>query len=67
VVKLTFARGASIEDPNKLFNASLEGNMRRAIDIREGETIDEAAFVQLIRAAVATNAAAGAQRRAKKN
>ena len=55
VVKLTFARGASIEDPNKLFNSSLEGNTRRAIDLREGEKINEAAFKQLIRAAVAAN------------
>ena len=60
VVKLTFARGAAIEDPNKLFNSSLEGNTRRAIDLREGEKINEAAFKQLIRAAVAANAAAQA-------
>ena len=66
VVKLTFFRGASIEDPKTLFNSSLEGNTRRAIDIREGETIDEAAFKQLIRAAVAANAAARAQGAAKK-
>ncbi len=66
VVKLTFARGASIEDPKKLFNSSLEGNVRRAIDLREGEKIDEAAFRQLIRAAVAANSAALAQRAAKK-
>ena len=52
VVKLTFARGASIKDPKKLFNSSLEGNTRRAIDIREDEKINEAAFRQLIRAAV---------------
>lgn len=58
VVKLTFARGASLKDPKKLFNSSLEGNMRRAIDIREGDKIDEAAFKQLIRAAVAANSAA---------
>ena len=58
LVKLTFARGASIEDPEKLFNSSLEGNMRRAIDLREGETINEPAFRQLIRAAVAANSAA---------
>lgn len=64
-VKLTFARGASLPDPEKLFNASLEGNARRAIDLREGEKIDEAAFKQLIRAAVAANAAARAQRAAK--
>ena len=66
VVKLTFARGASIKDPNKLFNSSLEGNTRRAIDLREGEKIDEAAFKQLIRAAVAANSAARAQLAAKK-
>src|ERR1700749_2230486 len=66
VVKLTFARGASIEDPTKLFNSSLEGNTRRAIDLHEGETIDEAAFKQLIRAAVAANTAARAQRTSKK-
>jgi hypothetical protein len=65
-VKLTFARGASIEDPKRLFNASLEGNARRAIDLREGETIDEAAFVQLVRAAVAANSAARAQRGPKR-
>jgi hypothetical protein len=53
VVKLTFARGASIPDPSRLFNASLEGNTRRAIDIREGEKIDAAAFKALIKAAVA--------------
>ena len=58
VVKLTFARGASLEDPKKLFNSSLDGNVRRAIDLREGETINEAAFKQLIRAAVAANSAA---------
>jgi hypothetical protein len=66
VVKLTFARGASIEDPKKLFNSSLEGNTRRAIDLREGEKINEAAFKQLIRAAVAANVAAHAQRAVKK-
>jgi hypothetical protein len=66
VVKLTFARGASVKDPKKLFNSSLEGNARRAIDLREGEKIDEAAFRQLIRAAVAANSAARAQRAAKK-
>jgi hypothetical protein len=66
VVKLTFARGASIADPKKLFNSSLEGNVRRAIDLREGEKIDEAAFKQLIRAAVAANAAARARRATKK-
>src|SRR3569832_878329 len=55
VVKLTFAKGASLDDPKGLFNASLEGNMRRAIDIREGEKIDETAFKNLIREAVAFN------------
>ena len=66
VVKLTFFRGASIKDPKKLFNSSLEGNTRRAIDLREGEKINEAAFKQLIRAAVAANSAERAQRAAKK-
>ena len=60
VVKLTFARRASIKDPAKLFNSSLEGNTRRAIDLGEGEKINEAAFKQLIRAAVAANSAARA-------
>lgn len=55
VVKLTFAKGASLEDPSGLFNSSLDGNVRRAIDIREGEAIDEAALTALIRAAVALN------------
>ena len=66
VVKLTFARGASLEDPKKLFNSSLEGNTRRAIDIREGETLNEAAFKKLIRSAVAANADARAERAARK-
>lgn len=65
-VKLTFARGASITDPKNLFNASLEGNTRRAIDLREGEKIHAAAFRQLVRAAVAANAAALAQRAVRK-
>jgi hypothetical protein len=56
-VKLTFAKGASLADPSGLFNSSLEGNTRRAIDIREGDMIDEAAFKGLIRAAVASNMA----------
>ncbi len=56
-VKLTFAKGASVPDPSKLFNAGLDGGTRRAIDLREGETIDEDAFKQLIRAAVAVNLA----------
>jgi hypothetical protein len=55
VVKMTFAKGASLPDPSGLFNSSLEGNTRRAIDIREGETIDEEALKALIRAAVALN------------
>ena len=54
-MKLTFAKGAALEDPAGLFNASLEGNVRRAIDIREGDKIDEKAFKALIRAAVALN------------
>lgn len=66
VVKLTFARGASLKDPKKLFNSSLEGNVRRAIDVHEGEKLDEAAFRQLIRAAVTANAVAQAQRAARK-
>lgn len=57
VVKLTFFHGASLKDPSHLFNASLEGNTRRAIDIHEDDTIDEAAFTELIRAAVAFNLA----------
>lgn len=63
VVKLTFFRGASLPDPKKLFNASLDGGTRRAIDLREGDGIDEAAFKALVRAAVAANAEA---RRAKR-
>jgi len=55
VVKLTFAKGASLKDPKGLFNSSLEGNTRRAIDIHEGDEIDEAAFKKLIRAAAALN------------
>ena len=54
-VKLTFAKGASVSDPSRLFNSSLEGNMRRAIDIREGEKLDARAFKALIKAAVAKN------------
>jgi len=56
-VKLTFAKGAALEDPDGLFNASLEGNVRRAIDIHEGEEIDAEAFKALVRAAAALNAA----------
>lgn len=56
VVKLTFAKGASLKDPSGLFNASLDGNVRRAIDIHEGDELDADAFKKLIRAAVALNA-----------
>jgi hypothetical protein len=66
IIKLTFARGAAVKDPKKLFNSSLEGNVRRAIDIGEGEKINPTAFKQLIRAAIAANSAALAQRAAKK-
>jgi hypothetical protein len=59
VVKLTFFKGASLKDPSGLFNSSLEGNTRRAIDIREGESIDEDAFRALIRAAVSLNESSG--------
>jgi hypothetical protein len=62
VVKLTFARGASLEDPARLFNSSLEGNVRRAIDIHEGDKIDEKALQALIRAAVALNTSRAARR-----
>jgi hypothetical protein len=62
VVKLTFARGASIPDPSRLFNSSLEGNTRRAIDIHEGEKVDAAAFKALVKAAVARNGAPGKKR-----
>lgn len=65
-VKLTFARGAALKDPKKLFNASLDGNTRRAIDIHEGEKINETAFKQLIQAAVKANTEALAERAAKK-
>jgi len=54
-VKMTFAKGAALDDPARLFNASLDGNVRRAIDFREGEAIDEAALVALLRAAAALN------------
>ncbi len=62
LVKLTFHKGASLQDPAGLFNSSLEGKVRRAIDIREGETVDRAALAELIRAAVALNLAAKAKR-----
>ena len=65
VVKLTFLKGASLQDPARLFNSSLDGNARRAIDIHEGEKIDEGAFKLLIRAAVAANMSAGKAKRAK--
>jgi hypothetical protein len=66
-VKLTFAKGASLKDPARLFNSSLDGNLRRAIDIREGEAVDESAFKALVRQAVAFNRAgrSKASRRAK--
>ena len=64
VVKLTFARGASLEDPSGLFNAGLEGNVRRAIDIHEGDKIDAKALKALIRAAVALNTSVLRNRRA---
>jgi len=66
VVKLTFAKGAALKDPARLFNASLEGNLRRAIDIREGEKINEKALKTLIRAAIDANVSAQAARARKK-
>jgi hypothetical protein len=66
VVKLTFAKGAALEDPSGLFNASLEGNVRRAIDLREGDTIDEKALKALVRAAVALNTSKQAASRSRK-
>jgi hypothetical protein len=65
VVKLTFAKGASLKDPAHLFNSSLDGNVRRAIDIHEGEEVDESAFKALVRQAVALNSA-GKSKSAKK-
>jgi hypothetical protein len=65
VVKVTFARGAALDDPQGLFNSSLEGNTRRAIDIREGEALDAKAFQALIRAAVAENLRSSASRASK--
>jgi len=62
VVKLTFAKGASLADPARLFNSSLDGNVRRAIDIAEGEQVDEAAFKTLVREAVALNSAGKSKR-----
>jgi len=65
IVKLTFLKGASLKDPARLFNASLDGNARRAIDIHEGEAVDAGAFKALIRAAIALNTSGGKARRAK--
>jgi hypothetical protein len=66
VVKLTFAKGASLEDPKKLFNASLDGNVRRAIDIHEGEKVDATAFKALVRAAVELNTSQRASKAKKR-
>src|SRR4051812_11839582 len=66
VVKLTFAKGASVEDPSKLFNSSLEGDTRRAIDFHEGDKIDEKALKELIRAAAALNTSSAAKRPKKR-
>ena len=66
VVKLTFAKGASLQDPARLFNSSLDGNTRRAIDIHEGEKIDASAFKALVRQAVAFNGSTRAAKSAKK-
>ena len=65
VVKLTFAKGASLRDPARLFNSSLDGNVRRAIDIHEGEEVDESTFTALVRQAVALNSS-GKSKRSKK-
>jgi hypothetical protein len=64
-VKLTFAKGAALADPNRLFNASLDGNVRRAIDFHEGDTIDEEALTALVRAAIALNIEARAKKTRK--
>ena len=66
VLKLTFAKGAALEDPAGLFNSSLDGNVRRAIDIHEGEKVDEAALKELVRAAVALNLDSKTKTKAKK-
>jgi hypothetical protein len=63
VVKMTFAKGAALEDPSRLFNSSLEGNARRAIDLHEGDAIDEEALKALVRTAVALNASSAARRK----
>ena len=65
VVKLTFAKGAALEDPARLFNSSLDGNVRRAIDIHEGEAVDEAAFKALVRQAIALNGSKSTSKKAK--
>ena len=65
VVKLTFARGASLKDPTRLFNSSLDGNVRRAIDIRDGEEVDESAFKALVRQAIALNSSMRSKRSKK--
>ena len=65
VVKMTFAKGASLKDPSRLFNSSLEGNVRRAVDIREGEKVNEMALKELIREAVALNLAVALARKSK--
>ena len=66
IVKLTFAKGAALDDPKGLFNASLAGNVRRAIDIRDGDTIDDKALTALVRAAIGLNTAARTARAKKK-
>jgi len=65
-VKLTFAKGAELKDPKRLFNSSLEGNVRRAIDFREGDKVDEAAFKALIREAVALNTSGAAEKKPRR-
>ena len=65
VVKLTFAKGASLKDPSRLFNSSLDGNVRRAIDIHEGEAVDASAFKALVRQAVALNVSSKSKSRKK--
>jgi len=65
VVKLTFAKGAALADPARLFNASLDGKVRRAIDIREGQTVDASAFIALVQAAMACNLATQAAKASK--
>ena len=66
VVKLTFAKGAALKDPKRLFNSSLEGNVRRAIDIHEGEEVDATAFKALVREAIALNSAGKTKKAAKR-